>query len=166
MPHAEVDESAVAALAWWHFPPDEPDTPQPSERKQRPVPTDVRPSIAVLPMDNLSGDAAEDYFSDGITEDLITDLSKVSGLFVIARNSTFVYKGTSVDIRKVAEALDVRYVLEGSVRRAGGRVRINAQLIDAHTGGHVWAERYDGDASDVFAVQDRITGAIVQALIV
>jgi TolB-like protein/class 3 adenylate cyclase/Tfp pilus assembly protein PilF len=157
---------AVAALAWWHFTPGEPDTPppQPSARKPRPVPTDARPSIAVLPMDNLSGDAAEDYFSDGITEDLITDLSKVSGLFVIARNSTFVYKGTSVDIRKVAEDLGVRYVLEGSVRRAGGRVRINAQLIDAQTGGHVWAERYDGDASDVFALQDRITGAIVRAL--
>jgi len=123
-----------------------------------------KPSIAVLPFVNMSDDAEQEYFADGITDDLITDLSKLSGLFVIARNSTFTYKGKSVKIRQVAEELGVRYVLEGSVRRAGGQVRINAQLIDATTGGHLWAERYDGSIADVFRVQDKITKNIVDAL--
>jgi TolB-like protein/class 3 adenylate cyclase/Flp pilus assembly protein TadD len=123
-----------------------------------------KPSIAVLPFVNMSDDSEQEYFADGMTEDLITDLSKVSGLFVIARNSTFVYKGRSVPVRQVSEDLGVRYVLEGSVRRAGDTVRINAQLIDATTGGHLWAERYDGNATDIFAVQDGFVREIVGAL--
>ena len=112
----------------------------------------------------MSNDPNQDYFADGMTEDLITDLSKISGLFVIARNSSFAYKETSLDIAQVAKELGVRYVLEGSVRRAGGQVRINAQLIDAATGGHVWAERYDGTLEDVFDLQDQVTRQIVIAL--
>jgi len=125
-----------------------------------------KPSIAVLPFANMSGDSDQDYFADGITEDIITDLSKISGLFVIARNSTFAYKGHSVEVRRVAEDLGVRYVLEGSVRRAGDQVRINAQLIDATTGGHVWADRYDSQLTDVFSLQDAVTRKIVAALAV
>jgi TolB-like protein len=123
-----------------------------------------KPSIAVLPFHNLSDDPKQEYFSDGITDDLITDLSKISGLFVIARNSVFTYKSKPVQIRQIAEELGVRYVLEGSVRQAGGQVRINAQLIDATTGGHLWAERYDGKMENVFGLQDRITQKIVSAL--
>lgn len=122
------------------------------------------PSIAVLPFDNMSGDPEQDYFSDGISEDIITDLSKVSGLTVIARNSSFVYRGKSVDLRQVGKDLGVKSVLEGSVRRAGQRVRITAQLIDATTGGHIWADRYDRDLTDIFAVQDEVTLEIVSAL--
>ncbi len=125
-----------------------------------------KPSIAVLPFDNLSGDPMQEYFSDGMTDDLITDLSKISSLFVIARNSTFVYKGKPIRIRQVAEELGVRYVLEGSVRKVADRIRINAQLIDATTGGHLWAERYDGNLGDVFSLQDKITRKIVMALAV
>ncbi len=125
-----------------------------------------KPSIAVLPFTNMSDDPAQEYFSDGMTEDLITDLSKVSGLFVVARNSSFSYKGKSVDVRQIAAELGVRYVLEGSVRRAGDQVRINAQLIDATTGGHVWADRYDGSMEDVFGLQDRVTNKIVATLAV
>jgi TolB-like protein/Flp pilus assembly protein TadD len=125
-----------------------------------------KPSIAVLAFDNMSGDPKQEYFSDGISDDLITDLSKISGLFVIARNSTFTYKGKPVKVKQVAEELGVRYVLEGSVRRAGDQLRINAQLIDATTGGHLWAERYDGQMDDVFALQDKITRKIVSALAV
>jgi TolB-like protein len=123
-----------------------------------------KPSIAVLPFSNMSNDPEQEYFADGMTEDLITDLSKLSGLFVIARNSTFTYKGKSVKIARIAEELGVRYVLEGSVRRVDNQVRINAQLIDATTGGHLWAERYDGAIADVFRVQDKITTSIVDAL--
>ena len=123
-----------------------------------------RPSIAVLPFENMSGDAEQEYFADGISEDLITDLSKVSGLMVIARNSTFAYKGRAVDLRNVARELGVRHVLEGSVRKAGARVRITAQLIDGRSGAHLWAERYDRDFLDVFAIQDEVTRAIVDAL--
>ncbi|MFO1071089.1 MAG: LuxR C-terminal-related transcriptional regulator, partial [Geminicoccaceae bacterium] len=123
-----------------------------------------KPSLAVLPFDNLSGDPEQEYFSDGITEDLITDLSKVDGLFVLARNSTFALKGKPHDVRELAGRLGVRHVIEGSVRRAGQRVRITAQLIDAVTGGHLWAERYDRDLTDIFAVQDEITAEIVRAL--
>jgi TolB-like protein/class 3 adenylate cyclase/Flp pilus assembly protein TadD len=124
------------------------------------------PSIAVLPFVNVSGEAEQEYFSDGMTDDLITDLSKISGLFVIARNSVFTYKGEPVIVQKVAKELGVRFVLEGSVRRAGDQLRINAQLIDATTGHHLWAERYDGQVGDVFALQDRITEKIVTALAV
>jgi adenylate cyclase len=123
-----------------------------------------RPSIAVLPFENMSGDAEQEYFADGISEDVITDLSKVSALIVIARNSSFAYKGRAVDLRNVARELGVRHVLEGSVRKAGGRVRITAQLIDGRSGAHLWAERYDRELVDVFAVQDEVTRAIVDAL--
>jgi adenylate cyclase len=125
-----------------------------------------KPSIAVLPFVNMSDDPEQEYFSDGITEDLITDLSKVSGLFVIARNSTFTYKGKSVNVQKVGRELGVRYVLEGSVRKAGDRVRITAQLVDATTGGHLWAERYDRDLENIFALQDEVTQQVVSVLAV
>jgi TolB-like protein/class 3 adenylate cyclase/Flp pilus assembly protein TadD len=130
------------------------------------LPLPDRPSIAVLPFVNMSGDPEQAYFADGMTEDLITDLSKVAGLFVIARNSTFVYRGKTTDIREVAKTLGVRYVLEGSVRRSGAEVRVNAQLIDATTGGHVWADRYDGDLKNIFAFQDKVTRNVVAALAV
>jgi adenylate cyclase len=126
---------------------------------------DVRSyTICVLPFVNMSGDPEQEYFSDGITEDIITDLSKVSALGVIARNSAFMYKGKQLDILKVARELKVSHVLEGSVRKAGGRIRINAQLVDGETNSHVWAERYDRDSSDIFALQDEISEAIVKAL--
>lgn len=125
-----------------------------------------KPSIAVLPFVNMSGDPEQEYFSDGITEDLITDLSKVSGLFVIARNSVFTYKGKPVKINEVGRELGVRYLLEGSVRKANDRVRITAQLVDATTEGHLWAERYDRDFKDIFALQDEVTQKIVGALAV
>ncbi len=115
-----------------------------------------KPSIAVLPFTNMSGDPEQEYFADGLTENLITTLSKISGLFVIARNSTFTYKGKPVKVQQVAQELGVRYVLEGSVQRSANRVRINAQLIDALNGSHIWADRYDRDATDVFALQDEI----------
>jgi adenylate cyclase len=123
-----------------------------------------KPSIAVLPFVNLSGDAEQEYFSDGITEDLITDLSKLSGLFVISRNSVFLYKGKAVKPEQVSQELGVKFMLEGSVRKAGNRVRITAQLIDATTGYHLWAERYDRELQDIFAVQDEVTQKIVAAL--
>jgi TolB-like protein/class 3 adenylate cyclase/Tfp pilus assembly protein PilF len=123
-----------------------------------------KPSIAVLPFDNMSGDADKAYFADGMTEDLITDLSKVGGLVVIARNSTFQYKGKAHDVRDIGKALNARYVLEGSVRRSGESVRVNAQLIDASTGAHIWADRYDGELKDIFGLQDTITRNVVKAL--
>jgi TolB-like protein len=134
------------------------------DRMKYPLPD--RPSIAVLPFVNMSGDPKQEYFSDGMTEDLITDLSKISGLMVIARNSTFPYKGKPVTIKQVAEELGVRYILEGSVRRAGHEIRINAQLVDAVGGHHLWAERYDGIIGKIFALQDQITQKIVSALTV
>ncbi|APO71111.1 adenylate cyclase 5 (plasmid) [Rhizobium gallicum] len=121
-------------------------------------------SIAVLAFNNMSGDAEQEYFSDGISEDIITDLSKLSELHVIARNSSFVYKNAAASVPQMARALGVRYVLEGSVRKAGNRVRVTAQLIDASSGGHVWASRYDRDLTDIFAVQDELTQEIVAAL--
>jgi adenylate cyclase len=127
-------------------------------------PLDGKPSIAVLPFNNMSGDHEQEYFSDGISEDIITDLSKIAGLTVIARNSSFTFKGRSVDVRTVGRELNVRSVLEGSIRRSGNRVRITAQLIDASTGAHVWAERYDRDLTDIFEVQDDVTHRIVDAL--
>lgn len=123
-----------------------------------------RPSLAVLPFTNMSGDPEQEYFADGITEDIITDCSKISGLFVIARNSTFTFKKQNVDIKDVGAKLGVRHVLEGSVRRHGMRVRINVQLIDAESGGHVWADRYDRDLEDIFLVQDEVTRKIVETL--
>jgi adenylate cyclase len=129
-----------------------------------PLETAGRPSIAVLPFDNLSGDAEQEYFSDGISEDIITDLSKISTLMVVARNSSFTYKGRAVDLRTVAKELGVAYVLEGSVRKAGGRVRITAQLIDGADGAHLWAERYDRELEDIFAVQDEVAKHIIEAL--
>ncbi|MCK5366249.1 MAG: tetratricopeptide repeat protein, partial [Gammaproteobacteria bacterium] len=125
-----------------------------------------KPSIAVLPFNNMSDDASQDYFADGMTDDLITDLSQVSGLFVIARNSVFAYKGKPVNVQQVSRELGVRYVLEGSVRRVGGKIRINVQLIDATTGGNVWAQRYDRDYKDIFQLQNEVTGEIVLALAV
>ena len=122
------------------------------------------PSVCVLPFVNMSGDPEQEYFSDGITEDIITDLSKVSALMVIARNTSFTFKGKVMDVKEVAQALDVSHVLEGSVRKAGSRVRITAQMIDGKTGGHVWADRYDRDLTDIFAIQDEISKAIVAAL--
>ena len=123
-----------------------------------------RPSIAVLPFSNMSGDPEQEYFADGITEDIITGLSKLRWFFVIARNSSFSYKGTAVDIKRVARELEVRYLLEGSVRKGGNRVRISAQLIDAATGNHLWADRYDGDTADIFSLQDEITKKVVAVI--
>ncbi|MGI9304662.1 MAG: winged helix-turn-helix domain-containing protein [Gammaproteobacteria bacterium] len=136
----------------------------PPSEKHSALPTADKPSIAVLPFETMTGDSEQQYFSDGITDDLITDLSKISGLFVIARNSVFAYKAEPIDVRQVAEELGVRYVLEGSVRRDGEKVRINAQLIDATTGGHLWAERYDHDYKDIFALQDEVISKIVSSL--
>jgi len=123
-----------------------------------------RPSIAVLPFANMSGDPEQEYFADGVSEDILTGLSKLRWFFVIARNSSFTYKGKAVDVKRVARELGVRYVLEGSVRKGGNRVRITAQLIDAATGNHIWADRYDGDLTDVFALQDEITKKVVSAI--
>lgn len=123
-----------------------------------------KPSIAVLPFTNMSGDAEQDYFADGIVEDIITALSHIRWLFVIARNSSFTYKGRASDVKQIGRDLGVRYVLEGSVRRAANRVRITGQLVDAETGGHLWAERYEGAFDDVFELQDRITENVVSAI--
>ena len=123
-----------------------------------------KPSIAVLPFNNMSGDPEQEYFSDGITEDIITDLSKISGLFVVARNTTFTYKGKPVKVQQVSQDLRVKFVLEGSVRKAGSRVRITAQLVAGKDGGHLWADRYDRDLTDIFAIQDEITHTIVDQL--
>jgi adenylate cyclase len=128
------------------------------------LPIHDKPSIAVLPFTNMSGDPEQEYFSDGITEDIITDLSQVSALFVVARNSAFTFKGKAVEVVEAARKLHVVYVLEGSVRKAGNRIRIIAQLIDGSTGGHLWAERYDRDFGDIFALQDDISQKVVAAL--
>ncbi|MFI5021391.1 MAG: adenylate/guanylate cyclase domain-containing protein [Alphaproteobacteria bacterium] len=128
------------------------------------ISTADRPSIAVLPFANMSGDPEQEYFADGISEDIITGLSKLRWFFVIARNSSFTYKGKAIDVKRVARELGVRYVLEGSVRKGGNRVRITTQLIDAATGNHIWADRYDGDLTDVFALQDEITRKVVAAI--
>jgi adenylate cyclase len=146
-------KGSVAALAG---------TPRSAPDKAR---THRRPlCVCVLPFQNMSGDSEQEYFSDGISEDITTDLSKISALGVVARNTSFTFKGQSVDVAEVARKLGVSHVLEGSVRKAGGRVRINAQLIDGVTGDHVWAERYDRDLEDIFAIQDEISKAIVEAL--
>ncbi|MEE9530407.1 MAG: tetratricopeptide repeat protein [Syntrophobacteria bacterium] len=157
----------AAAVATWNFylrsasPPVEVAS---VEKMAFPLPD--KPSLAVLPFENISGDPEQEYFADGMTDDLITDLSKISGIFVIARNSVFTYKGKPVKVQQVSEELGVRYVLEGSVRKAADTVRINAQLIDATTGHHLWAERYDRDYKDIFALQNEVIGKIVSALAV
>lgn len=135
------------------------------DAKRQALPLPGKPSIAVLPFANFSNDPEQEAFADGLTEDLITDLSRIGGLFVIARNSTFAYKGKAVDVREIAEDLGVRYLLEGSARRAAGRVRINAQLVDARSGEHLWADRFDRGLEDIFAVQDEVTAKIVEALL-
>ena len=123
-----------------------------------------KPSLAVLPFANMSGDPEQEYFSNGISEDLTTDLSKISGLFVLARNSIFALKGEAIDVHELGSRLGVRYVVEGSVRKSGQRVRITAQLVDTATSGHLWAERYDRELTDIFAVQDEITAKIIGSL--
>lgn len=154
---------ALGALVWWQ--PWAPEfAPASVERMALPLPD--KPSIAVLPFNNFSTDPEQGYFADGMTEDLITDLSNLSGIFVIARNSSWTYKDKPTKVQQVAEELGVRYVLEGSVRRDGDQVRINAQLVDALNGRHLWAERYDGSAGDVFALQDKVIQQIVAALAV
>jgi adenylate cyclase len=136
----------------------------PSRSEPKPLPLPDKPSIAVLPFTNMSGDPEQDYFAEGITEDLITALSRVKSFFVIARNSSFTYKGRDVEVKHVGRELGVRYVLEGSVRKAGNRLRITGQLIDASTGHHIWANKFDGNLEDVFDLQDTITDAIVAAI--
>jgi adenylate cyclase len=136
----------------------------PSQAVTGSLPLPDKASIAVLPFDNMSSDPEQEFFADGISEDIITALSKISRMRVIARNSTFAYKGQALDLRRVAGELDVRYVLEGSIRRGGNRLRITAQLIDADSGSHVWAERYDRTVADLFDIQDEITKEIVTAL--
>ena len=123
-----------------------------------------KPSIAVLPFQNMSGDPEQEYFADGMVEDIITALSRMRWLFVIARNSSFTYKGRAVDVKQVGRELGVRYVLEGSVRKAGNRVRITGQLIDASTGAHLWADRFEGGLEDVFDLQDQVTASVVGAI--
>jgi TolB-like protein/class 3 adenylate cyclase/tetratricopeptide (TPR) repeat protein len=130
----------------------------------KPLPLPDKPSIAVLPFQNMSGDPEQEYFSDGMVEDIITALSRFKSLFVIARNSSFTYKGKSVDIKQVGRELGVRYVLEGSVRKAGGKVRITGQLIEAATGAHLWADRFDGPLDDIFELQDQVTSSVVGAI--
>ena len=131
---------------------------------QHPPQLPDRPSIAVLPFQNMSGDPEQDYFADGMVEEIITSLSRVGWLFVIARNSSFIYKGQSIDVRRVGLELGVRYLLEGSVRKAADKVRITGQLIDASTGGHLWADRFDGRLDDIFELQDQVTSRVVGAI--
>jgi TolB-like protein/class 3 adenylate cyclase/tetratricopeptide (TPR) repeat protein len=137
-------------------------TQTPRAKEALPLPN--KPSIAVLPFDNLSGDREQEYFADGMVEEIITALSRMRWLFVIARNSSFAYKGRPVDVKQVGRELGVRYILEGSVRRSGSRVRIAGQLIDATSGGHVWADRFDGSLADIFDLQDQMTGSVVGAI--
>ena len=141
-----------------------PTEPDATERLSVALKQPDKPSIAVLPFENISGDPEQEYFADGISEDVITGLSKLRWFFVIARNSSFRYRGKKIDVKRVARELGVRYVLEGSVRKGGSRVRITAQLIDAATGNHIWADHFDGDLSDVFALQDEITKKVVAAI--
>src|SRR3954454_21963444 len=129
------------------------------------LPLPDKPSIAVLPFQNISGDPEQEYFADGMVEEVITALSRIRWLFVIACNSSFTYKGKSPDIRQVGRELGVRYVLEGSVRKAGGRVRITGQLVEAASGAHLWADRFDGELADVFELQDKITTSVVSAVV-
>ena len=134
------------------------------ESRAAALPLPGRPSIAVLPFTNMSGNAEEDYFADGMVEEIITALSRVHWLFVIARNSSFIYKGRAVDVRQVGRDLGVRYVLEGSIRRGGTRLRFTGQLIDAMSGAHIWADRFEGNLGDVFALQNHFTASVVAAI--
>ena len=154
----------AGALIGWNIYLQQSKKVEPASVDKMAYPLPEKPSIAVMPLDNLSGDPEQEYFSDGITEEIITALSKLDQLFVIARNSTFTYKGKPVKVKQVAEELGVRYVLEGSVRKTEDRVRVTAQLIDAISGHHLWAERYDRDLKDIFDLQDEITMKIVTAL--
>src|SRR6476661_7317321 len=131
---------------------------------EKPLPLPDKPSIAVLPFENMSGDPEQEYFADGMVEEIITALSRFKWLFVIARNSSFTFKGKAVDIKEVGRRLGVRYVLEGSVRKAAGKVRITGQLIDAVTGAHIWADRFERELTDIFALQDEVTVAVVSAI--
>ena len=151
----------MAGGAWWW---QQQAAVEPAARTKAAQEVPDKPSIAVLPFNNMSGEASQDSFADGISEDLTTQLSKVSGLFVISRTTAFQYKGRSANIQQLAKELGVRYVVEGSVRRAGDQLRVNAQLIDAASGGHLWAETFDGVADEVFVLQDRINTKIVTAL--
>jgi adenylate cyclase len=148
----------------WQLPVRSEVTVAPATAPQVPLPLPDKPSIAVLPFQNMSGDPEQEYFTDGITEDIITELSRFHALFVIARNSSFSYKGKSPDVRQVGRDLGVRYVLEGSIRKSSNRIRVTAQLIDALTGNHLWAERYDRVLEDIFAVQEEVTRAIVTVI--
>ncbi len=134
------------------------------DRMRASLPLPERPSVAVLPFTNLGGDPEEEYFADGITEDIITSLSKWHWFFVISRNSSFIYKGRAVDVKQVGQELGVRYILEGSVRKAGHKLRVNAQLVDAVTGTHIWAELFDRDLIEIFAVQDELTQNVAAAI--
>ena len=169
-PRTVITASVILAivacvLAFWNFYLRRPSI-EPASIEKMAFPLPDKPSIAVLPFVNMSDDPKQEYFCDGMAEDLITDLSKISGMMVIARHSTFAYKGKPTQIKQVAEELGVRYVLEGSVRKAENEVRITAQLIDAVTGHHIWADRYDGNLKDIFALQDKVTRSIVTALAV
>jgi adenylate cyclase len=134
----------------------------PYRRRQASLPD--KPSLAVMPFQNMSGDPAQEYFADGMVEEIITVLSRYPSLFVIARNSSFTYKGRAIDVKEVGRELGVRYVLEGGLRKAGNRIRVTAQLVEAETGKHVWAERYDRNLTDIFAVQDEVTEAVTIAI--
>ena len=138
--------------------------PNPGDAPESAVAVPDKPSIAVLPFENMSGDPEQDYFADGMVEEITTALSRFKWLFVIARNSSFTFKGQAVDIKEVGRRLGVRYVLEGSVRKASGKVRITGQLVDAVTGAHIWADRFERDLTDVFALQDEVTVAVVSAI--
>ena len=143
---------------------EEPHIPVPAGDKETQLVLPDGPSIAVLPFENMSGDPEQMYFADGMVDDILSALSRVRWLFVIARQSSFIYRGRAVDVQQIGRELGVRYVVEGSVRKAGNRVRIVAQLIEAETGTHIWADHHDGDLRDIFALQDEITGRIVSAV--
>jgi TolB-like protein len=157
---------AAANVVWQFYPHLRPSRPpvEGVSKEKMALSLPDKPSIAVLPFVNMSGDPKQEFFSDGITEDIITALSKVPMLFVIARNSTFTYKGKPVKVKQISEELGVQYVLEGSVQMSANRVRITAQLIDALKGHHIWAERYDRDLKDIFALQDEVTRNILTAM--
>jgi len=166
LPFVDAGEKALKNIAEpvrvWLWPPA--NTPADAPLSEPSLALPDKPSIAVLPFDNLSGDQEQAFFADGMAEDIITSLSRYRSLFVIARNSTFAYKGQSPDLRDVSRDLGVRYVLEGSVRKGGTRVRVTAQLIEGETGNHIWAERYDRELDDIFALQDEITETIVSTI--
>src|SRR5207249_617378 len=152
----------IAGGLWWLWPaPKAPSATAPAPAVPAAAP---RLSIVVLPFNNLSNDPEQQYFVDGVTEDLTTDLSRIAGTFVIARNTAFTYKGKGVDARQIGRDLGVRYVLEGSIRRSGDEVRVDAQLVDAETGAHLWAERFDRETGDLFRLQNEITGQIATTL--